>query len=390
MHRTEAVWDQSLLGYDFGAAHPMAPIRVDLTMRMAREFGVLERLNLVKAPTADSARLCTAHDRDYVDAVRRASGSPEDADSRYGLGSDDNPAFAGMHEAAAAIVGASVQCAERVWSGEVDVAVNISGGLHHGMRNRASGFCIYNDVSIAIRRLLELGAERVAYVDVDAHHGDGVQAEFYDDPRVLTISVHESGASLFPGTGFPSESGTGAGEGYAVNLALPAGTGDRAYLRAFHAIVPPVVAAFDPQILVSQHGCDSHVTDPLTHLALSIDAQRAVHAAIADLAATYASGRWVVTGGGGYDVVDVVPRTWTHLLAIAAGVPVAPEALTPPGWRAFVRTALGRVPPARMTDGWDGIWAGWDSGYDPSDATDRAVLATRHAVFPSLGIDTHH
>ncbi len=386
-HRVEAVWNETFLGYNFGPSHPMAPVRVDLAMRLARELGVLDRLDVVTAPMADEATLLLAHDLAYIDAVRRAGAAPDSADESHGLGSDDNPAFAGMHEAGARVVGATVQCAERVWRGEVDTAVNVTGGLHHGMRNRASGFCIYNDLSAAIARLLELGAERVAYVDVDAHHGDGVQAAFYDDPRVLTVSVHESGLSLFPGTGFPHEVGVGAGEGYSVNLALPAGTSDAAYLRAFSAVVPHVVEVFKPQVLVSQHGCDSHVSDPLAHLALSLDAQRALYGEIASLARTAADGRWVATGGGGYDVVDVVPRAWTHLLAIAAGRPLDPASATPAGWRDYVRTSLGRVAPARMTDGCDAAYTDWSGGYDPADPVDRAVMATRRAVFPTLGID---
>lgn len=386
-HRVEAVWDDTLLGYNFGASHPMAPARVDLAMRLAQELGILDFLDIVTAPMADEATLLLAHDLAYVDAVRDAGAAPERADESRGLGTDDNPAFRGMHEASSRVVGATVQCAERVWRGDVDTAVNVTGGLHHGMRNRASGFCIYNDVTAAIARLLELGAERVAYVDVDAHHGDGVQAAFYDDPRVLTVSVHESPLSLFPGTGFPYEAGRGAGEGYSVNLALPAGTADAAYLRAFSAVVPHVVDVFKPQVLVSQHGCDSHVSDPLTHLALSIDAQRAVYLAIASLSRTAAGGRWVATGGGGYDVVDVVPRAWAHLLAIAAGRPLDPATPTPQGWRDYVRTSLGRLAPARMTDGCDAAFTDWSAGYDPADPVDRAVMATRRAVFPALGLD---
>ena len=178
----------------------------------------------------------------------------------------------------------------------------------------ASGFCVYNDAAVAIAWALAAGAERVAYVDVDVHHGDGVEAAFWDDPRVLTISLHESGRYLFPGTGSPNDVGGPGAEGRAVNVALPPGTGDDGWLRAFHAVVPPLLERFDPQLLVTQHGCDSHALDPLAHLELSVDGQRATYAALHDLAHRYAGGRWVALGGGGYALVQVVPRAWAHLV----------------------------------------------------------------------------
>ena len=205
--------------------------------------------------------------------------------------------------------------------------------------------------AIAIAWLLGQGAERVAYVDIDAHHGDGVQAAFYADPRVLTISLHEHPATLFPFTGLPAETGGPGAEGSAVNVALPAGTGDASWLRAFHAIVPPLLRQFRPQVLVSQHGCDTHRLDPLANLELSIDGQRAAHAAIHALAHDLAGGRWLFTGGGGYELVHVVPRTWTHLLAEAAGQPIDPGAQTPVPWRDYVARRTGLTAPEHMTEG---------------------------------------
>jgi acetoin utilization protein AcuC len=255
------------------------------------------------------------------------------------------------------------------------------------MPGAASGFCIYNDASLAIARLLELGAERVAYVDVDVHHGDGVQAAFWEDPRVLTISLHEHPRTLFPQTGWPEETGAGRGEGSAVNVALPAGTGDAGWLRAFHAVVPELIADFRPQVLVTQHGADTHFEDPLAHLAVSLDAQRAVQVACHELAHEYADGKWVALGGGGYAVVEVVPRSWTHLVAIAAGREIAPEAVIPEGWRQEVFARTRQLGPQRMTDGrWPVAYADWESGYDPADRLDQAVVATRRAVFPLRGL----
>ncbi|MGN6687313.1 MAG: acetoin utilization protein AcuC [Actinomycetales bacterium] len=382
------IWDASFTDYDFGPSHPMNPLRADLTVRLARELGVLDRpgVRVVNPAVASDADLRRVHEQHYIDGVREA-GATLLPDERHGLGSDDNPVFPDMHEASAHVVGGTLRLAEEVWSGRALHGANIAGGLHHAMAGYASGFCVYNDVAVGISRLLELGAQRVAYVDIDVHHGDGVERAFWDDPRVLTISVHESGRTLWPGTGWADDSGGTGAEGSAVNLALPAGTGDERWLRAFHSVVPPLVRSFQPEVLVTQHGCDSHVLDPLANLALTVDAQRAAALALHDLAHEVAAGRWIATGGGGYEIVDVVPRAWAHLLAIATGEPVEPTTPTPAGWREYVTELLGRPAPARMTDGRTPHWRPWEEGYDPSDAVDRAIMATRVAAFPAHGLD---
>jgi acetoin utilization protein AcuC len=292
-----------------------------------------------------------------------------------------------MHHASAHVVGASHEAFRRVWTGESLHSANITGGLHHAMPDRASGFCIYNDVAVGIRWLLDQGAQRVAYVDVDVHHGDGVERVFWDDPRVLTISLHESGQFLFPGTGFPEDTGGPDAPGSAANVALPPGTGDSGWLRAFHAVVPPLLREFAPEILVTQHGCDSHADDPLAHLMLSVDGQRAAYLALHDLAHEVAGGRWVATGGGGYAVLTVVPRAWTHLLATIAGRPVDLGTAVPPGWRDLLRERYDAVAPRRMTDDNPVGYRRWEDGYDPAAWLDRAVHATRSAVFPLHGLD---
>jgi acetoin utilization protein AcuC len=280
--------------------------------------------------------------------------------------------------------------------------VNVAGGLHHAMPARASGFCVYNDPAIAITRLLDLGAERIAYIDVDVHHGDGVQEIFWNDPRVLTVSLHETPLALFPGTGFPSETGGPQAQGTAVNVALPPGTDDAGWLRAFHAVVPAVVRAFRPQLLFTQCGADTHHLDPLADLNLTVDGQRASHLALRALADECCDGRWVATGGGGYALVEAVPRTWTHLLATATGEPLDPRTQTPLAWRELAKARLteardGRRPrlrllpegpgiPNRLTDDVDPTWRPWQPG-DEGDAVDRAILATRREVFPLLGLD---
>ena len=381
------VWDEALTKYDFGPGHPLAPVRVELTIALARQFGVLDRPEvtlLVPAP-AQMADLELAHDADYIDAVRQA-GLDGRGNGRYGLGTSDNPVFAGMHEASALVAGATLAAARAIWRGETGHAANIAGGLHHAMRRSASGFCVYNDPAIAIKWMLAEGAERIAYVDLDVHHGDGVQAAFYDDPRVLTISLHEHPATLFPGTGLASEIGSGDGRGYAVNVPLPAGTGDAGWLRAFDAVVPPLLRAFAPEVIVSQHGCDSHRLDPLANLELSVDAQRRAQLMVHDLAHEITGGKWLLTGGGGYELVQVVPRSWTHLLAVASGEPIDPCLPVPDSWRALAVERTGESAPMRMTDGEPATYIPITSGMDPADRVDAAIMNTCRAVFARHGL----
>jgi acetoin utilization protein AcuC len=381
------VWDEAFTRYDFGPGHPFDPVRIRLTMELATELGVLASpaVTMISPSPATDGELETVHDAAYIEAVKRA-GRELAPDPRFGLGTDDNPVFPGMHEAAALIVGATTTAAQAVWSGAAVHAVNVAGGHHHAMRAMASGFCVYNDLAAAIGWLLSAGAERVAYVDLDVHHGDGVQAAFYDDPRVLTISLHEHPATLFPGTGLPGETGDGDGDGYAVNVALPAGTDDAGWLRALEAVAVPLLRTFKPTVLVSQHGCDSHRLDPLAHLALSVDGQRQAQLVLHELAHELCGGRWLATGGGGYALVQVVPRTWTHLLGVAAGTPVEPETATPAQWRELARSLTGETAPLTMSDGTPPRFVSVASGLDPGDPVDRAILRTRSAVFPSHGL----
>lgn len=397
---TLVTWDESLLSYDFGD-HPLNPVRVELTMALAHELGVLDRagVRMVAPQPADDRLLELVHRPEYLAAVKAAPEDPLLESSRtlragtvgWGLGTPDNPVFERMHEASALVAGATVAAAESVWRGEARRAVNIAGGLHHAMPARAAGFCVYNDPAVAIARLLELGAERVAYVDVDVHHGDGVQAVFWDDPRVLTISLHESPLTLFPGTGFATETGGPAAAGSAVNVALPAGTGDAGWLRAFHAVVPSLLRAFRPQVLVTQCGVDTHRLDPLADLRLSVDAQRASYLALRDLAEELCRGRWVATGGGGYALVAAVPRAWTHLLGVLTGEPVDPATPTPADWRALAATRRpGADVPLRLTDDGEVSFPAWSDGADPEhDPVDRAIEQTRREVFPLHGLDPH-
>ena len=373
------VWDEGYLAYDFGD-HPLNPIRLDLTIRLARELGVLDAVTVIAPTPATETQLLTVHDAEYLAAVRRAAPDP-----RYGLGTSDDPVFAGMYDASALVAGGSALAAGTVWDGGVEHAVNIAGGLHHAMRDHASGFCILNDVVLGIRTLLDRGASKVAYVDVDVHHGDGVQAAFYDDPRVLTISLHQDPRTLFPGTGLPTEIGQGDAEGTKLNVALPPGTDDAGWLRAFRAVVPGAVRAFRPDVLVTQCGCDTHHDDPLANLDLTVDGQRSAIGELHALAHEVAGGRWLAFGGGGYGLMRCVPRTWTNLIAEASGRPVDADTAIPPGWAAYVRELGGR-PPDRMGERLDPISV---DPWQPGGETwlDRAVGATRRATFPLLGLD---
>jgi acetoin utilization protein AcuC len=388
-HSSLMVWSPELLSYDFGPGHPMAPSRLVLTMALVSELGLLDApgLELCDPDPASDAELELVHDAAYVAAVRSSS-ERGTTDPIRGLGTEDDPVFPGMHDAAARIFHGSYLAAGAVWSGEADHAVNVAGGMHHAKRDAASGFCIYNDAAAAIRRLLDDGAERVAYVDVDAHHGDGVESIFWEDPRVLTISLHQNGRTLFPGTGYPTDVGGPGAEGSAINVALPQRADGRAFLRAFDAVVPPALRAFEPQVVVSQHGCDAHGSDPLTDLHVGVDAQRRALESVHELAHELAGGRWIALGGGGYAVVDVVPRAWANVVAEVLHRPLDPELPLPERWRDEVREGSGDEPPRRMGDHPVEL-VPWSSGYDPADELDRAVLATRRAVFPLLGLDPY-
>lgn len=385
---TTVVWDSSLLDYKFSPSHPMNPVRLDLTERLSRDLGVFDSANLstIAPDVATDDQLLTVHDRSYIDAVKRAAETGEGSED-HGLGTDDTPVFSGIHQCAARIASGTLQLAEALLSGSAVHGVNFSGGMHHAAESNAGGFCVYNDAAVAIQRLLDSGTRRVLYLDVDAHHGDGTQSIFYDEPRVMTISIHQTGVSLYPGTGFPNELGSTAAEGSSVNIAMPQGTGDAGWMRAFHAVVPALVAAFGPEVIVSQHGCDSHASDTMSDLELSVDAQRQLVFDVAHLADEHCQSRWIATGGGGYSLYDVVPRSWTHLTAIAAGSPIPLSASTPLTWRDYVKAKYGVAAPERMSDDAELWWRTWELGYDPEDAVDRAVVQTRKEIFPLWGLD---
>jgi acetoin utilization protein AcuC len=312
--------------YDFGAFHPLSPRRFGPGIDLLREVGAVP--GLAPEPATDE-ELRACHAADYIAAVRRFSDDP-DRPSERGIGPGDTPAFAGMHRAGAMVAGGSLRAVEAIIRGDVEHAYHPGGGLHHAMPGRASGFCIYDDPALAIARARQVGL-RVLYVDLDVHHGDGVQEIHADDPGVLTLSLHESGESLFPGTGSVSELGRGVAAGTAVNVPLAAGTGESAWLEAIEAVLPALAASFGPDLVVSQHGADAHAWDPLAHLRVTTTAMGTAARLVDRIAHRRAAGRWLATGGGGYDVYRVVPRAWA--LTWLAGAHREPPDATPAAWR---------------------------------------------------------
>ena len=388
-------WDETITDYDFGQGHPMHPLRLDLTAKLAMDFGLFDhpRITIAAVGDVDEDELGKVHTKDYIAAVKTAGERrdlDEDFQRQWGIGTEDVPRFEKIHEASGRLFQAGVQAARAVAGGGYDRAVNFAGGMHHAMSDRASGFCVYNDLAATIGTLLESGYHRIAYLDFDAHHGDGVERIFWDDPRVLTVSAHENGRFLFPGTGFANDIGGMQAAASAVNIALPPRADDADWLRAIDAVLPRVLREFDPQILVTQHGCDGHRADPLTHLRFSVDGMRETALLARSLSEELTDGRWIATGGGGYSILDVVPRAWTQLVAIAAGADIDPGTETPQRWRSYAESLVGRDAPLSMSDGYDGSFVPWRNGYDPQSDLDRAVMATRKSIFPFFGFDAYY
>lgn len=354
--RARILFDRSELHYDFGPEHPMQPARIEALVDLLEKSGLWqkedEQTRLPLRP-ASIAELELIHTPDYLAAVQRLS-VPEAADItdeerqkraelalHYGFGDGDTPALPGMHEVSAAIAGGTLVALSAVMglpeggevSSEEERPLHVfhpHGGLHHAWAERASGFCVYNDASVAIAHVLQASEAKVLYIDFDAHHGDGVQRSFYDDSRVMTVSFHETGRYLFPGTGDVLELGNGSGRGYAVNVPLEPFTEDDSYIEVMEALLSPLVTSFAPDVIISQHGCDTHAWDPLTHLNLTMRGIKAQMKLTHELAHTYCGGRWVALGGGGYDLYRVVPRAWSILWAEMSEQPL-PEHL-PEAW----------------------------------------------------------
>ena len=315
------IFSEDYQRYNFGPSHPLRPQRLTLTYSLMEKLGLLDnpRLEIISPRMCTKEELEMVHSPKYIDVVKKLSDNPKD-DSvnpfRHGLGPGDNPIFKGMFEASALICGGSLIAADKVWTDdEFNVAFNFAGGLHHAVKDKASGFCIFNDIAVAIAHLKKVQKDiKIAYLDIDCHHGDGVQWLFYNDPKVLTISYHESGQFLFPGSGTIEERGEGTGKGFSINFPLLPGTTNRMFLNLFRKTAPKILETYQPDILITQLGVDTYFDDPLTQMGLSIQVYRDIAQTIKTSAKEYCQNKWLALGGGGY-LMTVVPRAWSLFLA---------------------------------------------------------------------------
>jgi acetoin utilization protein AcuC len=369
------------LTYDFGPGHPLTPRRFGPGIDLLAAVGA--RPGLAPEPASDR-ELRLVHTAEYIRAVRRFSADPSRLPER-GIGPGDTPAFAGMDEAAASVAGGSLRAIEAVLDDRASHAYQPGGGLHHAMPDRGSGFCVYDDVGLAIAFARQRGA-RVLYVDLDVHHGDGVQAMHWDDPGVLTVSLHQSGRTIFPGTGFVDELGGETALGSAVNVPFEPWTGDDPWLEAVHRLVPQLAAAFGPDVVVSQHGADAHAFDPLGNLHITTRAMSEAARTVDRVAHRWADGRWLATGGGGYSVYRAVSRAWA--LTWLAGAHRAPPVVTPEEWRArwtdeALRFGDGPMPESFLDPPNAGIPE--SQLQDSSERRSRITVAlVREVVLPAL------
>lgn len=323
-------------GYDFGPEHPFTPARLAMLLDLIHTLG--HATSPIAAPAATREEILTVHDESYVAMVEALDrGEPRPEAEQFGLGTPDNPIFPGMDLAARWLVGGTLHGARLLMEGTETRVLQFGGGLHHAQKNRAAGFCMYNDLAVAIRAMVRHGW-RVAYLDIDLHHGDGVQSLFYDSDQVLTISLHETGHYLYPGTGHIQELGAGTARGLSVNIPLEPFTESESYLEAFDTMVPRALEWFSPHVLVVQAGADAHFADPLGDLALTTQAFQSLYRRILDLAADHTQGRALFTLGGGYEA-QVVARVWTILYLTLMDLPI-PEEL-PDAWLDRWRDLLG-------------------------------------------------
>ncbi len=340
MPRPLFIYHEDYLKYDFGDMHVLREERLLLARMLMKSYGLIGETGALEvAPTlATFDELELGHTKDYLATLKRLSNEPEGSSLLHGLGIADNPVFPGMFEASAIQVGGTLLACEAISKGETDRALNIGGGFHHALPAKASGFCLLNDVTVGIKYLLvKHKMNRVMYVDIDAHHADGVEAAFAEDPRVLNISLHEDGHHLFPGTGFVHNIGEGEGEGYTVNVPLPPYTGDESYLHAFTEIVEPLADSFEPEVLITQLGADAHYTDPLAHLNLTTKTYEGLGARFNDIARRHGN-RWIAVTGGGYDIT-LCPRVWSLVFSKMVGKELDND--LPADWMEYCRNTYG-------------------------------------------------
>ena len=343
--KTALLYSEKFLDYNLGASHPLRPVRVKLTRDLIESNGLLDRdeIKIIAPRAASEEEILLFHEKQYVQLVRKYSQGGSGL-----LDAGDTPAFKGCYEATGLVVGASLEACDKIMSVKYSHAFNPSGGLHHAHPERASGFCIFNDPAVSINYLrTKYSLKRVVYLDIDAHHGDGVMYGFYNDPSVLDIDFHESGKYLFPGTGFPEEIGEGKGKGLKLNIPLPPGTGDEAYMNAFQKLVPETVRKFEPEIILVQCGADGHSDDRLAHLRLTTNVYDEVVSEMHSLAHELCEGRFLLFGGGGYNFANV-PRVWTVAFAALAEIRLGNK--IPESWSREFEKVTGENSPNELND----------------------------------------
>ncbi|CVM38993.1 MULTISPECIES: acetoin utilization protein AcuC [Bacillus] len=378
MKEATFVFSPSFQTYQFHQDHPFNQLRVYLTYDLLQKMKALTDDEIVAPRMATLEELKLVHTADYIQAVQRASeGKLSTAEGeRYGLGTEDTPMFAGMHEAASLLVGGTLTAVDQVMLGHSQHSLNLGGGLHHGFKGRASGFCIYNDSSVAIQYIQKTYGARILYIDTDAHHGDGVQFSFYDDPEVCTVSIHETGRYLFPGTGQVQERGHDKGYGYAYNIPLDAFTEDESFLEAYRTAVTEIAAFFKPDVILTQNGADAHYYDPLTHLSATMKIYEEIPRIAHELAHQYCDGKWIAVGGGGYDIWRVVPRAWSRIWLEMKGI-TPPDALPQEWIRAWEKQSPVPLP---------STWLDPDDLYPPiprrAEITEKNAQTVEKALMP--------
>lgn len=341
-HESAFLFDPKALQYRFSDNHPFNQQRLLYTQDLLFEIDALSKDTIIMPSETEIEALRSVHTDEYIHIVQSLSEHRRDYEAvvragQYGLGDEDTPYFVGMHDAALSIVSGTVCASELVMSGAKRRVLHLAGGLHHAFANKAAGFCVYNDAAAAIAHIRKRYQARVLYIDTDVHHGDGVQDAFYADPNVCTFSIHETGKYLYPGTGFANERGIGEGFGTSFNLPMEPFTEDESWLANFREAAERITASFKPDIIISQHGCDAHYYDPLSHGHCSMNIYLEMPRLIKGLAEQWCDGRWVALGGGGYDIWRVVPRAWSLLWLVMNDHPLSDQLLTtnvrlPAGW----------------------------------------------------------
>ncbi|AYC29870.1 acetoin utilization protein AcuC [Paenisporosarcina cavernae] len=373
------IYSEELLTYKFAEDHPFNQKRLEMTTDLLKKMNALSDDQILAPRKATDEELLLFHDPSYVTAVKNASkGIPiKNAAESFGIGTEDTPIFSGMHDASALLVGGTLTAVDAVMSGKSRYALHLGGGLHHGFKGRASGFCVYNDSAVAIKYIQQKYGAKVLYIDTDAHHGDGVQWAFYEDPSVCTISIHETGRYLFPGTGNITERGSGEGYGTTFNFPIDAFTEDESFLTIYRSALTEIAEFFQPDVILTQNGADAHYYDPLTHLYGSIDIYKEIPKLAKEMAEKYCDGKWIAVGGGGYDIWRVVPRAWSLIWMEMNNLP-QPEGSLPNAWI----NAWEQYSPVPIAKRWD------DSAdmYEPiprkQEITEKNEQMLQKALYP--------